>query len=58
MIASQGGIYPQSVADDIHVWDLLQRLCGTDEDIATRYQCMQLFRSFLHDARIEGQLQG
>ena len=56
MIASQGGIYPQSVADDIYVWDLLQRLCGTDEDIATRYQRMQLFRGFLHDAHIEGQL--
>ena len=56
MVLGHRGIEPEAVADDIRLRDGLQRLCGTDEHIATDYHRMDMIRRCRHHLLIKRQL--
>ena len=57
MILCKRWIYPQSVADNIGIWDVLQRTSGTDEDVATHNKSMERLWCLAHDVLVKRQLQ-
>ena len=56
VMGGQHRIYPQAVAHDVGLRNVLQGLLGTDVDVAAGYKGAKRLGSTLHDLFVQGQL--